>query len=253
MVNTLARIDLAWGTAMQLAFLIRAGVVATALSLLALAALPARADEPPRIEISGTAELGVAPDRAMITSGVVSEAETAREALDLNSAALSRVIDTLKQADIADRDITTSGFSVSPQYRRDDRNSEHRIIGYQVSNQVTVRVRDLDRLGRVLDEVVSAGANRIDGIQFLVSDADRRLDEARAEAVRDARRKAEIYAEAGGVELGRILSMSESTNGGPPPRPLARTMDMEAAAAVPVETGEQTLRVRVDITWEIDQ
>lgn len=245
---------------MHLTVLLRAGAIATALSVLALSTLPARAEtEPPAATLSlqGSAEIAARPDRAVVTTGVVSEAETARAALDENSAALARVIATLKDAGIEDRDIATSGFSVQPRYhypQRNDRSEPPRIVGYQVSNQVTVRIRDLDLLGPVLDQVVTEGANQIHGIAFEVSDADRRLDEARADAVADARRKAEIYAEAAGVRLLRVRAISESVRGDQPPQPMMmRSMAMDMAEAVPVEAGTQMLRVRVDITWEIGE
>jgi uncharacterized protein len=243
---------------MHLSVLLRAGAIAAALSLLALLTIPARADTAPPalLSVSGSAEIAVRPDRATITSGVVTEAETARAALDENSSALARVIAALRQAGIEDRDIATSGFSVEPRYHypqsRDGRSEPPRIVGYQVTNQVTVRVRDLGRLGSVLDQAVSEGANRVQGIAFEVSGADRLLDEARAEAVRDARRKAEIYAEAGGFELVRIHTLSEAERSGEPPRPLmARAMSFDTAESVPVEAGERTLSIRVDISWEI--
>lgn len=245
---------------MPLSRLSRAGLLAALILPLAVTAAPAQTDTPREgtLRMSGTAEIAARPDRAAITSGVVTQAETAREALDLNSAAIARVISAIKEAGIEDRDIATSGFSIEPRYHypsgRDNDVGPPRLVGYQVSNQVSVRVRDLDRLGPVLDRVVTAGANRVDGIHFEVSDADKRLDEARAAAVQDARRKAEIYAEAAGVQLRRIVSLSESTLGHQPPRPLmARSMAMDSVEAVPVEAGEQTLTVQVDITWEIGE
>lgn len=242
---------------MLLARVLRAGLAAALVTLSAPTLAQAEVDKPATLALSGTAEIAARPDRAVVTSGVVTEAETAREALDLNSAALARVIAALKEAEIEARDIATSGFSIEPRYHyprtRDGETGPPRIVGYQVSNQVTVRVRQLDRLGEVLDQVVTVGANRIHGIGFEVADADRRLDEARAEAVRDARRKAEIYAEAAGLRLLRIVTISEASPDAPP-RPLAtRAMMADAEAAVPIEPGEQTLRVRVDITWEIGE
>lgn len=249
---------------MHLPIVLRASLVAGGLALVALMALPARADDesprqrPATITLTGTGEIAVAPDEAVITSGVVSEAQTAREALDANNAAIARVIDAIKEAGIEARDIQTSGFSVTPRYRypRNDGRDESeipRIIGYTVSNTVSVRVRDLDKLGPVMDQVVTVGANRIDGVNFIVSDADARLDEARGVAVRDARRKAEIYAEAAGVRLGRLVSISEA-GGFMPPRPKAEfAMARADAMSVPVEIGEERLNVQVNITWELDQ
>lgn len=249
---------------MHLPIVLRASLVAGGLALVALMALPARADDnsprqrPATISLTGTGEIAVAPDEAIISSGVITEATTAREALDANNGAIARVIAAIKEAGIEARDIQTAGVSVTPRYRypRNDGREDSetpRIIGYTVSNTVSVRVRDLARLGQVMDQVVTVGANRIDGISFVVSDADARLDEARGAAVRDARRKAEIYAEAAGVKLGRLVSISEG-GGFVPPQPKAEMMMARAdAMSVPVEIGEERLRVQVNITWELEQ
>lgn len=251
---------------MHFSVIVRASLVAAALAVAALLALPARAQEPapagphqqiPTLSVSASAEIGARPDRARITSGVVSEADTARAALDANSTAIADVIAALRDAGIEERDIQTSGFSVEPRYHypepRDGRNEPPRIIGYAVTNLVTVLVRDLAVLGPVLDRAVTVGANRIHGIDFEVSDADELLDEARAEAVANARRKAEVYGEAAGVELAGVLSISEST-AHEPPRPMyARAMQADAAESVPIQPGEETLRVEVNVTWEIRQ
>lgn len=248
---------------MHLSVIVRASLVAAAIAIAALLALPARAQDdgasrPATMSLSAISEISAAPDRARITSGVVTEAETARAALDANNQAIADVIAALKEAGIEDRDIQTSGFSVEPRYHypepREGRSEPPRIIGYAVSNQVSVLVRNLDDLGPVLDRAVTVGANRINGIQFEISNEDELLDEARGEAVANARRKAEIYAEAAGVRLQSIRSISETSRLQPPPQPLfARDMRAEAASSVPIETGEQTLRVEVNVTWEIGQ
>lgn len=246
---------------MHLSVIFRAGLVAAALASAALYALPARADA--RVDggavntlsVTGTGEIAVAPDMATIRTGVESEAGTAREALDANNMAIAAVIAALKDAGIEARDIQTSGFNVQPRYQRADRNSdqpERKIIGYTVSNTVMVAVRDLDTLGGVLDAVVGAGGNRIGGIAFLVSDADKRLDEARTLAIKDATRKARLYAEAAGVSLDGIVSISEGGGFQPFPRQEAMMMRDAAVSAVPIETGEQTLSVSVAVTWKIE-
>jgi len=120
-----------------------------------------------------------------------------------------------------------------------------------VTNAVSVKVRDLDKLGGVLDKVVTVGANRIDGIDFIVSDAGKRLDEARALAVKDATRKAGLYADAAGVKLSRILSISESGGYVPVRKANVAMMRADAAPPVPVEAGEQSLSVDVNMAWEI--
>ena len=157
----------------------------------------------------------------------------------------------LKDAGIAEKDIQTSNFMVQPRYDYQD-GKPPKLVGYDVSNTVTVTVRKLAALGLLLDKVVQAGSNQINGIGFDVSKPDAALDEARKLATADAARKAKIYAEAMGVGLGPVMSISEST-GYQPPMPMARgkAMMADAAAPVPVAAGEQTLSVDVNITWEI--
>ena len=248
---------------MNFNIMLRAGALALIVALAAILSLPARAEEAKSeeslISMTGTGTVNAAPDMAIVTSGVVTEGKSAREALSGNNAAMAKVIATLKGAGIEDRDIQTSGFAVNPLYShyRPKEGEEARppkIVGYQVANNVTVRVRDLEKLGPVLDQLVSDGANTINGIQFTIDDDEALLDEARKNAVADAIRKAKILTEAAGVKLGRIVSMTED-GGAMQPVPVMRMARAEAAmkASVPVEAGEQTLRVNVSIVWEIQQ
>jgi len=229
-------------------------LAATTISL-ALALPAAMADEakPPRmISLAGHGEVQAAPDLAMVAIGTVSQAPTAAEALAANTAAMTAVMAMLKDTGIAEKDVQTLNFLVQPRYDYGNSTQPPRLVGYEVSNSVTVAVRHLDKLGALLDKAVSTGSNRIDGISFQLADADRALDEARKRAAQDASRKAHLYATALGVGLGPILSVSES--GGPPP-PIAmrmKTMGAEAASAdVPIARGEQTVSIDVNIVWEI--
>jgi hypothetical protein len=206
----------------------------------------------------GQASVSAAPDMAMVQSGVVSDAATAGEAMTANTAAMSAVVARIKDAGIEGRDIQTSGFSVSPRYRRlkdgDDGDFRSEIVGYRVSNNVSVRVRDLANLGALLDAMVRDGANQIGGISFIVSDAETLKDKARKAAMADAVRKAELYAEAAGVKLGRVLSINEQDFGGPRPQMMMARADMAMEGApAPIEAGETSLQVRVNVTWELDQ
>ena len=229
---------------------------ATALAIMviaAVAAAPALADDRARAQltVTGQGEAHAAPDMATITVGAVSEAATAAEALEQNSAQVSAAIDALKAAGVEARDIQTNGFSVQPRYVNDrEANSAPRIDGYRVSNSVMVRVRQLDTVGSLLDTLVKAGANDIGGISFGISDADALQDEARVAAVADARHKAELYAEAAGVKLGDIRAIDESGGGFPGPQPVMRMKAMEAAPA-PIEAGEQTITASVRVVYEI--
>ncbi|MBC00667.1 MAG: hypothetical protein CML67_14125 [Rhodobacteraceae bacterium] len=239
----------------------RRSLVAACAMALALGAGAARADDSRRvatIDMVGQASVSAAPDMAMVQSGVVSDAETAGEAMTANTAAMSAVVARIKDAGIEGRDIQTSGFSVSPRYRRlkDTEPGDYRseIIGYRVSNNVSVRVRDLANLGALLDAMVRDGANQVGGISFIVSDADSLKDEARKAAMADAMRKAKLYAEAAGVKLGRVLSINEQDFGGPRPQMMMARAEMAAdGAPAPIEAGETSLQVRVNVTWELDQ
>jgi len=204
------------------------------------------------LTLQGRGSVTAVPDMARVTSGVVSEAPTAAEALSANSAALNAVFSALRSAGVEERDMQTSDFSVQPVYTGYDPDSKEppRIVAYRVSNAVTVRVRDLAGLGPLLDAMVAAGANAVNGISFLVSDADTRLDEARRAAVADALHKAELYTGAAGVKLGRVLTIAEG--GATPPRPKYRMEAMAMAdAPTPIAAGEETLEVTVTIVWEL--
>jgi uncharacterized protein YggE len=227
------------------------GLLAAAMAGTALLAAPAVAQDPPRdlISVSGEATISVPPDQAHIDAGVTSNAKNAREATEVNNAAMGKVLLALKAAGIDDKDIQTFQLSLQPQYGQ-DRQSPPVITGYVASNRVTVRLRDISRVAGVIDMVVAAGANSIGGINFAVSNASKLLDDARGEAIADARRKAEIYAKAAGVALGAPVSISEAGSPAPVTFGFGRAA-MPAMASAPVAQGEETLRVAVNISWTI--
>lgn len=210
--------------------------------------------EPATLSVSGTGEVFVAPDMATLLIGVESRADSASAAVADNNQAAQRIIATLKEAGIEAKDIQTANFSVSPVYDETSyqRREGPRIIGYQATNQVVARIHDLDGLGEVLDATVGSGANRIDGLNFGVDDDEEVRDEARKRAIEDARRKADTLAEAAGVKLGAIRSISEGGFSGPIPM-----YDMRASAAapeamaVPIERGQTMLSAQVQVVWEI--
>ncbi len=218
----------------------------------------ADADEPGTISLVGVGEVSARPDMATVATGVVSEAKTARAALSANTAAMTSVIEWLKAAGIEDRDIQTSGFSVQPRYtqpevRSDGQRPPPELVGYSVSNQVTIRVRDIAMLGDILDHVVSQGSNRINGVSFTFSEPEKLMDIARANAMADAIRRAKLYTEAAGIGLGRITNISENGGYVPQPQYRARAEMSMVSAPVPMEAGEQTLSVNLSVTWELDQ
>ena len=220
-------------------------VVATA----ALLATPAVAQPvpPAAISVTGEASVSVPPDLAQVDGGVTSDGKTAREASDTNNAAMGKVLLALKGAGIDEKDYQTSRLSLQPQYAP-NRSGPSPVVGYRASNRVTIRVRDMTKVANVIDVLVGAGANEVGGINFMVSQASKLLDDAREKAVADARRKADIYARAAGVTLGEPLSISEEGSS----VPLYRgKMAAPMAAGAQVAQGEETLSVTVSVTWAI--
>jgi uncharacterized protein YggE len=226
--------------------------LAAALATLAFA-LPASAQNPPppAISVSGEANVSVAPDLAQVEGGVTSEAKSAREASEANNAAMGKVLLALKNAGIDEKDYQTSRLSLQPQYAPAQPNRNvPQIVGYRASNRVTIKVRDVTKIANVIDTLVTAGANEIGGINFVVTQASKALDEARAKAVADARRKAEIYAKAAGVTLGEPLGIIEE-GAAPPPVFRTKMAAPMAAAPTPVAPGEEQLSITVNVTWAI--
>lgn len=227
-----------------------------ALLALILAAPSAMAQEvgPPSLSVTGEGTARAVPDTATVRAGVETNAANAARALEENSAATQRVIDALETAGIADADVQTANFSVEPvysQYDRADPSLPQRVIGYRVTNEVVVRLRDLDTMGTLLDRLVATGANRINGIAFGFADEAAVVDQARRKAVADAKRKAALYAEAAGVELRRILSISEPGVIRPLPAPRMR-LEASALPAAPIERGENEVTATVTVLWEIE-
>ncbi|MDB5501066.1 MAG: hypothetical protein JWR89_968 [Tardiphaga sp.] len=217
----------------------------------ALAVTPALAQvaPTPTISVSGEGTVSVPPDMALIDGGVSTEAKTAREASESNNAAMGKVLLALKVAGLDEKDVQTSRLSLQPQYAQQTKPGPNVVSGYRASNRVTIRLRDVTKVAAVIDTLVSSGANEIGGINFMVEKASKLLDDARAEAIVDARRKAEIYAKAAGVTLGAPVSISE--DGGGAPAPMAFRKMAGVAASAPIAQGEETLRVTVNVAWSI--
>jgi uncharacterized protein YggE len=229
-------------------------VVLIALGALALfATSPLKADPSLRVlTVSGQGEVKSAPDEALLSAGVVTTARTADAALAANTRAMTAVFDTLKKAGVADKDMQTSGFSVQPQYTAASASSsgQQRITGYQVSNNVSVTVEDLGRLGATLDALVSSGANAVGDIDFAIKHPAALLAQAREAAVADAVAKAQVLAKAAGVTLGAIISISE--DGSAQSRPMGMlALAGKADNAVPIAAGQQSVSANVSISWDI--
>jgi uncharacterized protein len=236
----------------------RRSLAALGLTGLAAAALatPSLAQEskpmPRLISLNGHGEVKAKPDMAVVNVGVMTQANTAREALTQNTAAMEKVFASLKSQGIEAKDIQTSNFMVNPRYDYDQNNKRPpRVVGYDVSNTVTVAVRRLDTLGTVLDTVVSEGSNQVNGVMFAIADDEKLKDEARKLAVADAERKAKLYAETIRITLGQIMSLSEGSYQPPQPVPYGKAVRAEAQSAVPIAEGEQTVAIDVNIAWDI--
>jgi len=227
----------------------RARTVIAAIALAAMATSASGQTLPPTVSVTGEASISVPPDLAQVDSGVTTEAKTAREASEANNKAMGGVLQALKNAGLAEKDIQTSRLSLSPQSAPNrNANAPFLIVGYRASNRVTVTIRDITKVADTIDVLVSAGANEISGISFMVSKASKVLDDARSEAIADARRKAEIYAKAANISIGAPISISEETAPGPMPY---RKMAADMAASAPVAQGQETLRVSVSVSYEI--
>jgi uncharacterized protein YggE len=221
-----------------------------AAAIFALAAMPVMAQapaEPATLTAEGTGIVLAAPDIVMITIGVTTRGDNPAAALDASSADMRSVIDSILAAGVPESDIVTSNFSINPIYanRQQGDNQPLRIIGYSVSNQLTVRI-DIDASGAVLNQVVAAGANQISGIRFDIAEPQPLQDEATAAAIVDARRRAELMASAAGVRLVRVLSVSAYANSNSQVQFLAR-----AEAAVPIMGGEQAITANATLVFEI--
>ena len=205
-----------------------------------------------RLEISARGEVKRVPDLASISAGVVTQAADARSALAENSTRMQRVVAALRRAGVAERDLSTAQISLSPQYRYAD-NQPPVITGYQASNSVSIRFRDISTSGTILDTLVAQGANQINGPSLSIDKPEAALDEARLSAMTAARARAELYARAAGLSVRRIVAISESADEQVRPMPMMmqRGMAMDAAAKTEVLPGEQAIGVTVSVTFEL--
>lgn len=205
------------------------------------------------LSVSAQAEATRVPDVASISSGVVTQAADANAALRANADRMTKVMAAIKAAGVAERDIQTTGINVNPQYRYED-NQPPAITGYQASNTVSVKVRDIRKLGDVLDALVAAGANQINGPSFEIDQPESAYDEARQAALKKAQQRAELYASSLGMKVRRIVSISEG-GGFQPPMPRMRAMAMDSVQATGARTGvspgESTLTASLDVVFEL--
>jgi uncharacterized protein YggE len=206
----------------------------------------AQADSPRGITVTGIGRAELVPNEARFSLGVSTDGETAREALAANSVAMRRVLEALDGAGIPDKDIKTETVSVGPEYDDEDKSPD----GFTARNSVSVRIRDLDRAGRVLDAASAAGANEINGPMLTSTDRDAAETKALEDAVADARNRAKTLAEAAGVRVGRVAAIVEGFSGGV--EPVAGLRATADAASAPIEPGTEELQATVTMTFAIE-
>ncbi|WP_407351943.1 SIMPL domain-containing protein [Luteimonas sp. R10] len=204
------------------------------------------------LSVSAQAEASRVPDVATLSAGVVTQATDANAALRANAERMNALMAAIRAAGIAEKDVQTSGLNVHPQYHHSD-NAAPTITGYQASNTVSLKVRDIAALGEVLDALVASGANQVNGPSFEIDQPDAVYDEARQAALQKAQQRARMYAQSLGMRVRRIVSISEGGGFMPPPRPMMR---MEAAAmdmaSSPVSPGQTTLTANLDVVFELE-
>ena len=204
------------------------------------------------LSVSAEASAKRVPDVATISTGVVTQAADANAAMRANAVQMDKVMAAIKAAGIGERDVQTSGINLNPQYKYVE-NAPPSIVGYQASNTVNVKVRDLSKLGKVLDAFVEQGANQVNGPSFEVDKPDEAYDEARVAALKKAQARAQTYADALGLKVRRIVSISEGGASFPRPMPMMRAMAADAGFAkeTSVSPGETTLSVNIDVVFEL--
>jgi hypothetical protein len=211
------------------------------------------------LNINAEAKINQAPDIAYITAGVTEERASAGEAMSAQAAAMNGVFSALTSAGVAAKDMQTSGLSLYPRYdyievpvRGGGTRGEQKLAGYVATNQVTARVRDLDKLGAAIDSLVNAGGNTFSGVTFAIENDSEIKNEARAQAMKTAIAKAELYARASDLKVARIVTISEGYEYAPQPVMMARAeMAMDGAAPTPVAAGEVGVTASVSVMFEL--
>jgi uncharacterized protein len=203
-----------------------------------------------RLDVTATGEVNRVPDLAIISAGVVTRASSARSALQQAANKMARVRAALSRAGVADRDIQTSNINLNPDYAYEN-NRPPRLTGYNATNQVSVRFRDIANAGEILDALVAEGANSINGPTLTIDKPEAALDEARARAIAAARARADLYARSLGLRVVRVVAVSESGGSYPVPPPMPMMRAEAANASTKIDPGEQTLQVNLAVTFEL--
>ena len=238
---------------MKQPFLLALALGAAAIPAVASAQVTATFAQPiagTKLDITATGEVTRVPDVAIISAGVVTRSTTATGAIQENADRMEKVRGALKRAGIADKDIQTSNISLNPEYRYEN-NQPPQLTGYTATNQVSIRFRDIRNSGRILDALVTQGANQINGPNLTIDKPEGALDEARAKAATAGRARAELYARALGMRVVRLLSVSESGGySSPPPMPMVMRAQADSAQSK-IDPGEQQLQVTLAMTFEL--
>ena len=234
--------------ALALASLLLAG---TAFAQTAPVAAPMTPSDGTLLSISAQAEARRVPDVATLSAGVVTQAADANAAMRANATQMDKVMAAIKAAGIAERDIRTSGISLNPQYKYVE-NQSPTITGYQASNTVDLKVRDVARLGKVLDALVASGANQVNGPNFEIDQPEPVYDQARRDALEQAQARAAMYAKALGMHVRRIVSISEGGGFRPPgPVPVMAMARAKAESDTAISPGETSLSATLDVVFEL--
>ena len=203
------------------------------------------------LSISADGKTQAQPDMAVISLGVQTNGETAAAATAENARRMTALLQAVRRAGLGDRDVQTSNLNVGPQYQYQD-NQPPRLIGYQATNEVSVRVRDVSKLGRVMDAAVGAGGNTVSGVNFTFRDVDAQLNAARIDAIWQAQHRADLYAHALNLHVARVISVSEGGGYSPPmPMPVMAMARAEAAPVTPTAPGEVQTTSSVTVVYEL--
>ncbi len=205
-----------------------------------------------RLDISATGRVSRVPDLAIITAGVITRSSTATGAIADNATRMERVRAALKRAGIADRDIQTSSISLNPDYRYQE-GQPPVLTGYQASNNVSVKFRDIRKSGEILDALVAQGANQINGPSLAVDKPEAAYDEARIKAIAVGRARAKLYARSLNMRVVRLIAVSEGGGYRQPPMPYADAIVVTGArvAKTEIDPGSQDLEVSLSMSFEL--
>ena len=217
------------------------------------------AEKAPIVTLTVTESVEAAPDIVTVGTGVETRAPTARQAMADNAQQMTSLIAALGKAGIAKKDIQTSGLRLNAQYDYSARNLDGtqaapKFIGYEASNQLTVKLRDVKRAGELLDQMAAAGATNISGPNFTIDDPAPLLVQARGQAIKTAAAQAQYYAQQTGYRSARLVSIAESNSGGMPPQPMMQRMKADSVmASTPIEPGQVASSVTVTVQYALEQ